>query len=449
MMKWLNERLNIDALMASMFEHPVPKRSNFLDYLGFATLFVFISQAVTGILLATKYIPSADGAWASVKNIDSTVIGHCVRSLHSWGANFMIVIVVLHLLRVFYEGAYKKPRELTWVAGAILLLGTIGLSFTGYLLPWDQTGYWATVVGTALTSYMPGIGVYIQDMMRDGSVVTGATLTRFYSVHMLILPAIILLAFGLHFFFVLRQGMSATDELTEAKHRGEDIEKQSLPFWPNVAWRMILTVAVVAIALWVLAGVFPKGLGDAADPLNKAHFIPQPAWYFFGVYQMLKYFHGSMDIVGMVVLPLVFVVVILALPWLDRNPSRLKRKRPVALSVAALIVLGLVFLTYQGMESVPKPLPSGIVAHPSFAANIEPIFQSKCISCHGPGSVYVLDNYKDVTSKNIVPGKPDSSKLILKLEGKIQPQMPLGQTPLKNDQIQTIRNWIIDGAKNN
>lgn len=449
MIKWLDERLHVSDLMSSLFAHPVPKRSNLLDYLGLATLFVFINQAVTGILLATKYVPSAAGAWASVKNLDSTTIGHYVRSLHSWGANFMVVIIALHLLRVFYEGAYKKPRELTWVAGGVLLLATLGLAFTGYLLPWDQTGYWATTVGTAMASYVPGVGDFILQVMRDGTSVTGATLTRFYSIHMLVLPAIILLAFGLHFFFVLRQGMAVTDELADAKARGENVEKSSIPFWPNVAWRMVITVLLVAAALWVLAGVYPKGLGSPADPLNKQHFIPTPAWYFFGVYQLLKYFPGKLDGVAMVAMPLVFVVVLFGLPWLDRNPSRLKRKRPVALGVAAVLVIGLVFLTYQGIESVPKPLPNGVVEHPSFTKNIEPIFQSKCSACHGSGSFYALDNYSDVMKANVIPGNPDGSKIIKKLEGTDQPQMPLGQTPLSKDQIQTIKNWIQDGAKNN
>ncbi|HEX3015957.1 MAG TPA: cytochrome b N-terminal domain-containing protein [Desulfobacteria bacterium] len=449
-MKWLDERLHVSELMASLFDHPVPKRSNFLDYLGFATLFVFISQAVTGMLLATKYVPSANEAYASIKALDSTVAGEYVRSLHSWGANFMIVLVVLHLLRVFYEAAYKKPRELTWIAGIILLIGTIGLSFTGYLLPWDQEGYWATTVGTAMAGYVPGIGNFLLQLMRDGAVVTGSTLTRFYSIHMLVLPALILLAFLPHFFFVLRQGMASTDELAEARNRGEDITGKSIPFWPNVAVRMTLLVLLVAIALWVLAGIYPKGLGDAADALNKNHYVPEPAWYFFGVYQLLKYFPGKFDSLAMVGLPLVFMVVLFGLPWLDRNPSRLKRKRPVALSVALVIVLGLAFLTYQGIASVPKPLPNTVVLHPSYTQNIAPIFQSKCISCHSSSSGnYALDSYAGVVKQNVVPGNPDGSKLILKLEGKDQPQMPLGQNPLSKDQIQTIKNWVQDGARNN
>lgn len=444
MRKWLDERFNISGLMASLFDHPVAKKSNFFDYLGFATLFAFINQGVTGILLATVYKPSAQEAYDSVKALDASVVGHYVRSLHSWGANFMVVLVILHMLRVFFVGAYKRPRELTWVMGGILLIGTLGLAFTGYLLPWDQEGYWATTVGTAMAGYVPLIGGFLVRLLRDGVQVTGATLTRFYSVHMLILPLLILLAFVPHFFFVLRQGMESGDELAERKKNGEDIKDKSIPFWPNVAFRMVLFVLIVAVGLWVLADLYPKGLSGAADPLNKAHYIPEPAWYFFGVYQLLKYFPGKLDVVAMVGLPLVAFIVLFALPWLDRNPSKRPSKRPIALSGATLLVVGMVFLTYQGINSVPKVLASsGVVAHPSYVKDIKPIITNSCIQCHAG-----FDSYPNTVAK-VVPGNPDASTLYGHVSGKVQPQMPLGQNPLSNDQIQTIKNWIQDGAKNN
>lgn len=445
MKKWLDERLKVQELLDSMFKHPVPKRSNFLDYLGFATLFAFINQAVTGILLATVYKPSAAEAYSSVKAIQASGAEHFVRSLHSWGANFMIVLVVLHLLRVFYEGAYKKPRELTWVMGVVLLLGTVGLSFTGYLLPWDQEGYWATSVGTAMAGYVPGIGDFLVRVMRDGTQVTGATLTRFYSIHMLVLPVLILLSFMPHFFFVLRQGMASTDELAEAKKKGENITKKSRPFWPNVAFSMSFLILIVAVALFVVSAYFPKDLGSAADPLNKEHYTPEPAWYFFGIYQLLKYFHGpTMDAMGMVVLPAVGMLVLLFLPWIDRNPSRKARKRPIALSAAAVIVIGLSFLTYQGISSVPKAIAStGVVAHPSFQKDILPVTKSSCIQCHGG-----FGSYAGI-SKEVKQGDPDNSLLYEHITGKVQPQMPFGQKPLDKNTIQTLKNWIKDGAKNN
>jgi ubiquinol-cytochrome c reductase cytochrome b subunit len=430
-----------------MFDHPAPKRSNYLAYLGFATLFAFINQAITGILLASVYIPSANEAYSSVKAIQASVPEHFVRSLHSWGTNFMIVLVVLHLLWVFFEGAYKRPRELTWVSGVILFLGTVALGFTGYLLPWDQEGYWATTVGTSMAGYVPVIGDFLVQVLRDGAKVSGATLTRFYAVHMLVLPAIILLSFVPHIFFVFRQGMTSTDKLAEAKKKGEDITRTSRPFFPDVVFRMALFIFVIAVILFIAAGYFPKGLGDPADPLNKAHYTPEPAWYFYGVYQLLKYFPGSLDAFAMVGLPLIGILGLLFLPWIDRNPSRNPAKRPIALGVAAFIVIGLGVLTYQGMNAVPKTLPStvkvGAVAHPSFKKDIAPILKGSCTQCHSQYASYAA------ISKKVTPGNPDKSLLYKQFTGKVQPQMPMGQKPLSKDVIQTFKNWIQDGAKNN
>ncbi|MDF2792197.1 MAG: cytochrome b subunit of the bc complex [Neobacillus sp.] len=443
MRKWLEERLRVQELLDSMFKHPAPKRSNFLDYLGFATLFAFINEAITGILLATVYIPSANEAYSSVKAIEASSAENFVRSLHAWGADFMIVLVVIHLLRVFYVGAYKYPRELTWVSGVILLLGTVALGFTGYLLPWDQEGYWATTVGTAMAGYVPFIGDYLIQVLRDGVNVTGATLTRFFAIHILVLPGIILLSFLPHIFFVLRQGMTSTDELTKAKQRGEDITQKSRPFYPNEAFRMALFILINASALFILAGYFPKDLGDPADPLNMENYTPKPAWYFMGVYQLLKFFPGKLDVLAMVGLPLIGILVLFFLPWIDRNPSRTPKKRPIALGVAAVIMIGLGILTYQGMSSEPKTLAStGVVTHPSFQKDILPIFQTSCTQCHPQ-----YGSYSGI-SKEITPGNPGNSLLYDSLTGKMKFPMPPGQ-PLSEDTVQTFKNWIQDGAKNN
>lgn len=442
MMKWLDDRLNVRALMASLFAHPVPKRSNFFDYLGFATLFLFVTQAVTGILLAMVYKPSATEAYASIQAIQSSTIGNFVRSLHSWGANFMVILVVVHLLRVFYVGAYKRPRELTWVMGGILFVATLGSSFTGYLLPWDQEGYWATTVGSSMAGFAPGIGDFLVNVLRGGAQVTGATLTRFYSGHMLVLPIIMLLAFMPHFFFVLRQGMASTDELAKAQRRGEDIDGKSSPFWPNVAFKMILLVLVVFVSLWVLAGIYPTGLGDPADALNKSGYIPEPAWYFFGVYQFLKYFPGQLVVLAIVGIPLVFFAVFFALPWIDRNPSRNPRKRPFALASATIIVVGMIFLTYQGMNSGKVLADTGVVDHPTYTKDVRPILISKCITCH-PDIVKFAR-----TMERVSAGNPTDSELIDRIDGSEEPLMPMDE-PLSKNQVQTITNWIQDGAKNN
>ena len=454
--EWLDDRLQIKSMLKDLFDHPVPKRKlSFLDFLGFATAFSFFNQAFTGLLLATVYKPSAKEAYASIQGIQNNPLEHFIRSLHFWGANFMVVLIFLHILRVFFVSAYKKPRELTWLVGGVLLIGTLGLAFTGYLLPWDQQAYWATTVGTAIAGYMPVIGHYLVSLARDGSNVTGLTLTRFYAVHMLLLPALILAAFGVHFFLVLRQGMSFTEEVAEAKREGGQVRGGTEPFWPNTVWKMMLFVSLIGVALWVLALRFPAGLGHAADPLNKSQYIPEPVRYFFSIYQLLKYFPGKLDVIGTVGLPLVFIVVLFGLPFFDRNLSRKVKKRPFALGTAGIVVVAIIALTYIGYQSVPKAVAStGVKAHPSFSGDILPVLQSSCASCHGSSGGLTVTSYDGIMHTGddkpvVIPGHPASSLLVQKLLGTVQPQMPLGQNPLSRDQIQNIENWIKDGAKNN
>jgi ubiquinol-cytochrome c reductase cytochrome b subunit len=199
----------------------------------------------------------------------------------------------------------------------------------------------------------------------------------------------------------------------------------------------------VAVALFVVSAYLPKDLTGAADPLNKEHYTPEPAWYFFGIYQLLKYFHGPMDAVGMVGLPAVGILVLLFLPWIDRNPSRKVRKRPIALGTAAVVMIGLSFLTYQGMNSVPKAMAAtGVIAHPTYQKDILPVVKNYCSQCHTEFTTY------SGISKVVTPGNPDKSLLYGHITGKIQPQMPFGQKPLSKDMIQTFKNWIQDGAKN-
>ena len=234
---WLDERLHTGKAIDFVLQHPVPLHVHPLDYLGEITLFVFISQAVTGMLLAMQYHPVAQTpyyfcgptnwqghcpgpntvspaeAWQSIRVIMSTTFGSLVRSVHFWGNYFMVVLVVMHMLRNFFTGAYKYPRELTWLSGVALLGVTLGFAFTGYLLPWDQKAYWATQVGINIADTIPIIGTPIANLLRGGPLLTGSTLGRFFSIHMLLLPALAGGLIGLHLLLVNIQGISAADGL--------------------------------------------------------------------------------------------------------------------------------------------------------------------------------------------------------------------------------------------
>lgn len=215
---WIEERLEITSTIKPLMDRHIPKGVNWWYTFGSATLFLFILQAVTGMFLAMYYAPTPDHAYDSIQYITNEVIfGRMVRGLHHWGASLMVVMVVLHLLRVFVMAAYKYPREMTWVVGVVLLLLTMGFGFTGYLLPWDEKAYWATTVGTNMAGTVPVVGDFMVKTIRGGTEVGALTLARFYATHMLLLPAATLLFIGLHLFMVIKQGISAPPEAMEGE----------------------------------------------------------------------------------------------------------------------------------------------------------------------------------------------------------------------------------------
>ena len=205
----LDQRLDVKEGLQKLLKKPVPKRLNFLYCFGGMTFLLFVIQVVTGILLAIYYKPSAADAYTSVKFITNTVpLGWLIRQIHAWGANLMIITVLIHMGRVYFHGAFKNPRELNWMVGVVLLALTMGFGFTGYLLPWDQKSFWGTTIGTEVAGGVPLIGSYLLVLLRGSQNVTGDTLTRFYSVHVMILPWITALFLAVHFAMIKRQGVT-------------------------------------------------------------------------------------------------------------------------------------------------------------------------------------------------------------------------------------------------
>ncbi len=205
---WMDERIGWRSVWEAIFLRKVPK-VNWFYTLGSATLFVALNQAITGILLTIYYVPTPDHAYDSVQYITTQVAGGwLIRGLHHWGASVMVVLVVLHMLRVIIYGAYKFPREVTWMTGVVLLLVVIGFGFTGYLLPWDQKSYWATTVGTRIAGVVPFLGNWILRIMRGGDDLSAVTLARFFGAHVWVLPATLLILVGSHLFLVIRNGIS-------------------------------------------------------------------------------------------------------------------------------------------------------------------------------------------------------------------------------------------------
>ena len=206
---WLDERTGSRGIFEAIFLRKIPK-VNWAFTLGSATLFVLVNQFVTGILLTVYYVPSVQDAYETVNYIDNTLpMGWLVRGLHHWGATAMVALAILHMLRVIFHGAYKYPREVTWVTGVVLLLLTFAFGFTGYLLPWDQKAYWATTVGTRILEVVPFVGDWLLRIARGGDDLSAVTLSRFFGIHVWVLPALLLLLLSLHLFLVIRIGISA------------------------------------------------------------------------------------------------------------------------------------------------------------------------------------------------------------------------------------------------
>lgn len=206
---WLDERLGLSSIYDLVFDRKVPK-VNWWFTLGSASLFLFVVQGITGMFLAVYYVPDPQKAYASIQFImDGVAFGWLIRGIHHWGATLMVIFVFVHMLRTFFMGAYKFPREITWVTGVILLLATLGMGFTGYLLPWNQRAYWATTVGTEIAATVPVIGEFILRVLRGGTDLSAVTLARFFAVHIWFLPVIILALIGVHMYLVIRLGISS------------------------------------------------------------------------------------------------------------------------------------------------------------------------------------------------------------------------------------------------
>ena len=212
---WLDEQFGWNSIRDTIFLRKIPK-VNWFFTLGSATLFVALNQGITGILMSLYYVPTPDHAWDSVNYITNVVsYGWLIRGMHHWGASIMVVLVMLHMLRVFFMGAYKYPREITWVTGMVLGLVTLGFGFTGYLLTWDQKAYWATTVGTSMAGVVPGVGTFLMKVLRGGEEISAVTLARFFGVHVWVLPALLILLIGVHLYLIIRHGISAQPKRSE------------------------------------------------------------------------------------------------------------------------------------------------------------------------------------------------------------------------------------------
>lgn len=279
---WLDERLPIAGAKTFLQNKLVPQhKHSFWYYFGGLTLFFFLMQVVTGVLLSLYYKPTTDQAYESVRIIITQVAyGWLIRSLHSWSANLMVASLFVHMFSVFLMKAYRKPRELMWLSGVLLMFLVLGFGFTGYLLPWDSMAYFATLIGTEIPKSMPILGNWGVQLLKGGEEVGGETLSRMYAIHVIILPLITVVVVSLHLMLNQLYGTSIPVNVVA--------KKRSLPFFPNYLYRDAIAWAVGFLALFALAILLPWSIGDKADPLASAPVGIKPEWYFLPLYETLK-----------------------------------------------------------------------------------------------------------------------------------------------------------------
>ena len=382
---WLDQRTGLQTAIRQFLYEEIPASSGWHQIFGSVAVFLFLTQAFTGALLAFNYAPTPGDAYNSLRYILTELTGgRLIRGLHHWGASMMIVVVVLHMVQVFLYGAYKKPREATWIVGVVLLLVTLAYGLTGYLLPWDNRAYWGTVVTTQIAGQAPVLGPYIQRLMGGGGPVGVVTFARFYGLHVLLLPPATLLLIGIHVFLVRKHGVAPApgDEL---------LPKQK--FYPRQVFKDTVAIFVAFAILFVMALVARVPLEQLADPTDTSY-VPRPEWYFLFLFQTLKLFTGPLEMVGSVVLPGLAILTLILVPFIDRGQMIRVTRRTFAISFVLLGVIGWTGLTLAAVRSTPKEAEVEVdysaptdwmQLSPEEMAGVAYFREENCITCHAIG----------------------------------------------------------------
>jgi ubiquinol-cytochrome c reductase cytochrome b subunit len=369
--------------------------------LGSATLAAFLVQVITGIVLATYFVPAPDHAHDSIRYIERQVFaGHLLRGMHHWGASVVTILITAHLLRVFTMGAYKYPREANWVLGVMMFVIVLGFAFTGYLLPWDQRAYWATVIGTSYPRAIPIVGETLQTVMRGGADVGAATLTRFFALHVLVFPATIGLLILTHLGLLLRQGLASrpatleagapvkTTHATYADHYHATAslgQREGERVWPELLARSAAVALLTVVVVVLLGATLGAGLEPPADPTDTTY-VPRPEWYFLPLYQLMKLLPPAMESVVVLVLPALLVLTLLALPFFDRRSTRSLGHRPLARISLGVVLGGTGLLFGSALRDMQPAAAAGGTLSAVQRAGRALYYAHSCNMCHLIGS---------------------------------------------------------------
>ncbi len=344
LINFLADRLGWQKYLKPFLEKPLPAGTGWLATLGSLCALLFAVQALTGIILAFYYSPSPQQAYTSINFIMNDVtMGAILRGIHHWGAGAMVIFVFIHLANNFFNGAFKAPREFTWIVGVVLFLLTLGFGFTGYLLPWDQKAYWATVVSANIPKDIPLVGQFIARLMLGGDTVSGLTLTRFYAIHTLLLPALTAVFILFHIYLVRVHDISG-----HGQEKSSEDEKTDR-FFPEHLFRCSIVFGVVfgiVVLLSVFAEVPLENVAGTVDPA----YLPRPEWYYMWLFQLLTFFPGKFEIVGSLLIPIAGIILLFCLPFLSKTNLRGMADRPLASAAGITCLVGIIYLTLMGFE---------------------------------------------------------------------------------------------------
>ena len=344
--KWLDDRAGISDAINPLAKHLVPPDVKWTYVFGSATLFCFLLQVITGVALALLYQPTTADAYDSLKYISGEVpLGSILRGIHYFGASGMIILVGIHMIRVYLTAAFKYPREMSWISGVILLLLTVAMGFTGQLLRFDSKGIWSVVVAAEQAGRLPFIGNLAGKFFLGGDTLGGATLSRFFAFHVFLIPAIIFALLGLHIFLVFRNGISEPPKggrllkrSTYKKWYEDMLKKDGVPFWPNAAWRDMAFGLFIILVILVLATVIgPPKIGKPPDPTD-IDTNPRPDWYLLWIFAMFALIPRSLESYAIVLLPLIAGVVLIMLPIWFNTGERSAFRRPWSIGIVLTMV---------------------------------------------------------------------------------------------------------------
>jgi ubiquinol-cytochrome c reductase cytochrome b subunit len=399
---WFDARLQLGKPIAETMGHRVPRDTASWFYVfGSAALTVFGLQIVTGILLALVYAPTAGEAWNSLQTLNHSIaFGWYIRALHGWGSNFMVAIVLIHMVQVFLFGAYKFPRELTWIVGIFLLLMTLGMAFSGQVLRFDQDAFWGIGIGASISSRVPVIGPWAVHLLLGGPIIAGTTLSRFFALHVFVIPGLLIAFVSLHLLMVLRLGINEwpmpgriVSKATYEKQYHELTEKDGVPFWPGAIYKDIFFTGTVIIVLMLVAAYFgPFGPSGRPDP-TIIQTVPRPDYFFLWIYALLSLLPANMETPALLIGPVVALLALLLLPFIFGEGEKSWRRRPVA--VLSILLVAVALGTFTGLADNPPwspvmnawsgdPIPSQYLEHrTALERQGALVFQLKqCRNCH-------------------------------------------------------------------